>query len=167
MASSKVIVHHPPVQVVVMVTPWNFPAAMITRKVARRSPPYVRDQAAGRSTTPALRVAQLLEEAGVPASLVNVVPTSTPVRGSMPPPSIVPPAWCRSPARLRSARSCSSAAPSRPQGRDGARRQCSAGRVRGRRSRPGCRGRHDRQDASLCRGLHCGEPHVCARRRCR
>ena len=32
--SSKIIVHHPPVGVVVMVTPWNFPAAMITRKVA-------------------------------------------------------------------------------------------------------------------------------------
>ena len=32
--ANKIIVHHPPVGVVVMVTPWNFPAAMITRKVA-------------------------------------------------------------------------------------------------------------------------------------
>ena len=30
----KILIHHPPVGVVVMVTPWNFPAAMITRKVA-------------------------------------------------------------------------------------------------------------------------------------
>ena len=29
----KMIVHHPPMGVVVMVTPWNFPAAMITRKL--------------------------------------------------------------------------------------------------------------------------------------
>jgi len=32
--ANKIIVRHPPVGVVVMVTPWNFPAAMITRKVA-------------------------------------------------------------------------------------------------------------------------------------
>lgn len=73
----KILIHHPPVGVVVMVTPWNFPAAMITRKVA----PAL---AAGNACvikppkeTPltALRVAELLEEAGVPAGLVNVVPT--------------------------------------------------------------------------------------------
>lgn len=61
-----------------MVTPWNFPAAMITRKVA----PAL---AAGNavvikppSETPltALRVANLLHEAGVPAGVVNVVPTA-------------------------------------------------------------------------------------------
>ncbi len=73
----KIIVHHPPVGVVVMVTPWNFPAAMITRKVA----PAL---AAGNACvikppkeTPltALRVAAILEDAGVPPGLVNVVPT--------------------------------------------------------------------------------------------
>lgn len=75
--ANKIIVHHPPVGVVVMVTPWNFPAAMITRKVA----PAL---AAGNACvikppkeTPltALRIAELLEAAGVPAGLVNVVPT--------------------------------------------------------------------------------------------
>jgi succinate-semialdehyde dehydrogenase/glutarate-semialdehyde dehydrogenase len=74
---NKIIVRHPPVGVVVMVTPWNFPAAMITRKVA----PAL---AAGNAVvikppteTPltALRVADLLQEAGVPAGVVNVVPT--------------------------------------------------------------------------------------------
>jgi succinate-semialdehyde dehydrogenase/glutarate-semialdehyde dehydrogenase len=72
------IVHHPPVGVVVMVTPWNFPAAMITRKLA----PAL---AAGNGVvvkpappTPltALRIAELLAEAEVPAGLVNVVPTT-------------------------------------------------------------------------------------------
>jgi succinate-semialdehyde dehydrogenase/glutarate-semialdehyde dehydrogenase len=77
---NRIIVHHPPVGVVVMVTPWNFPAAMITRKVA----PAL---AAGNgcvikppAETPltALRVAELLEEAGVPPGLVNVVPSVDP-----------------------------------------------------------------------------------------
>ena len=73
----RIITRHPPVGVVAMITPWNFPAAMITRKVA----PAL---AAGNSVvikpareTPltALRVAELLEEAGVPKGVVNVVPT--------------------------------------------------------------------------------------------
>ena len=77
--NNKIIVRHPPVGVVVMVTPWNFPAAMITRKVA----PAI---GAGNACvikppkeTPltALRVAELLGEAGVPDGIVNVVPTST------------------------------------------------------------------------------------------
>jgi len=76
--ANKIIVHHPPVGVVVMVTPRNFPAAMITRKVAPAlgagnavviKPP---------KETPltALRVAELLTEAGVPPGVVNVVPTA-------------------------------------------------------------------------------------------
>ena len=75
--ANRIIVRHPPVGVVLMVTPWNFPAAMITRKVA----PAL---AAGNAVvikppkeTPltALRIGSLLEEAGVPAGVVNVVPT--------------------------------------------------------------------------------------------
>ncbi len=75
--ANRIIVRHPPVGVVVMVTPWNFPAAMITRKLA----PAL---AAGNGVvvkppkeTPltALRIAELLTEAGVPDGLVNVVPT--------------------------------------------------------------------------------------------
>jgi succinate-semialdehyde dehydrogenase/glutarate-semialdehyde dehydrogenase len=77
--ANKIIVHHPPVGVVVMVTPWNFPAAMITRKLAPAlgagngvviKPPAL-------TPLTALRIAELLGEAGVPAGLVNVVPTST------------------------------------------------------------------------------------------
>ena len=77
--NNKIIVRHPPVGVVTMVTPWNFPAAMITRKLA---PCLGAGNAAvvkPAKETPltALRIAELVEEAGVPAGLVNVVPTST------------------------------------------------------------------------------------------
>ena len=78
--NNKIIVRHPPVGVVTMVTPWNFPAAMITRKLA---PCLGAGNAAvikPAKETPltALRVADLLQEAGVPGGLINVVPTSTP-----------------------------------------------------------------------------------------
>ena len=76
---NKIIVRHPPVGVVTMVTPWNFPAAMITRKLA---PALGAGNAAvikpARETPlTALRVADLLQDAGVPDGLINVVPTST------------------------------------------------------------------------------------------
>ncbi len=77
--NNQIIVHHPPVGVVLMITPWNFPAAMITRKLAPAlgagnavviKPP---------KETPltALRVVELMAEAGVPDGVINVVPTST------------------------------------------------------------------------------------------
>jgi succinate-semialdehyde dehydrogenase / glutarate-semialdehyde dehydrogenase len=75
--ANRIIVHHPPMGVVVIVTPWNFPAAMITRKLA----PAL---AAGNACvikppreTPltALRIGELLEEAGLPPGVVNLVPT--------------------------------------------------------------------------------------------
>ncbi len=77
---NRILVRHPPVGVVVMITPWNFPAAMITRKAA----PAI---AAGNavvikppSETPltALRVADLMQQAGLPPGVVNVVPTRQP-----------------------------------------------------------------------------------------
>ena len=77
--TNKIVVHHPPVGVVVIVTPWNFPAAMITRKLA----PAL---AAGNAVvikppreTPltALRIGELLGEAGVPDGVVNIVPTTS------------------------------------------------------------------------------------------
>ena len=78
--ANRLLVSYQPVGVSVLVTPWNFPAAMATRKIA----PAV---AAGCTTvlkpaaeTPltALAVAALLEEAGLPAGVVNVVTTSSP-----------------------------------------------------------------------------------------
>ncbi len=77
--ANRFIVHHPPVGVVAMITPWNFPAAMITRKLAPAlgagnavviKPPR-------EAPLTALRVADLLDEVGFPPGAINVVPTST------------------------------------------------------------------------------------------
>lgn len=78
--AAKYLVQHPPVGVVVLVTPWNFPAAMIARKIA---PALAAGNAvvvkpAAETPLTALRMAELMEEAGVPAGVINVVPTSDP-----------------------------------------------------------------------------------------
>ncbi|ODS05005.1 NAD-dependent succinate-semialdehyde dehydrogenase [Vibrio scophthalmi] len=74
-SDGKIIVTKEPIGVVAAITPWNFPAAMITRKCA---PAF----AAGCSVvlkpapeTPftALALAKLAEEAGFPAGLLNVI----------------------------------------------------------------------------------------------
>lgn len=76
----RIIVQHPPMGVVVMVTPWNFPAAMITRKLAPAlgAGNAVVIKPPAETPLTALRVAELCEEAGVPAGLINVVPSSDP-----------------------------------------------------------------------------------------
>jgi succinate-semialdehyde dehydrogenase/glutarate-semialdehyde dehydrogenase len=76
----RVLVHHPPIGVVVMVTPWNFPAAMIARKVAPAlaAGNGVVVKPAAETPLTALRLAELIEAAGVPAGLVNMVPTTNP-----------------------------------------------------------------------------------------
>jgi len=75
--ANRILVVRQPVGVCVLVTPWNFPAAMATRKIG----PAV---AAGctvilkpASDTPltALAMAAILAEAGVPAGVVNVLPS--------------------------------------------------------------------------------------------
>lgn len=76
--SNQIIVRHPPVGVVVVVTPWNFPAAMITRKVA---PALAAGNAVVIKPAPetpltALRLGKLFLEAGVPPGVVNIVPTT-------------------------------------------------------------------------------------------
>ncbi len=77
--SNRIVVHHPPVGVVVIVTPWNFPAAMITRKLA---PALAAGNAAvikppRETPLTALRIGELLHEAGLPAGVVNIVPTTS------------------------------------------------------------------------------------------
>jgi succinate-semialdehyde dehydrogenase/glutarate-semialdehyde dehydrogenase len=75
--TNRIIVRHPPVGVVVIVTPWNFPAAMITRKLA---PALAAGNAAvikppRETPLTALRIGELLHQAGVPDGVVNIVPT--------------------------------------------------------------------------------------------
>ena len=64
-----------PVGVVALITPWNFPAAMLTRKAAAALAAGCTVVAHPASETPlsALALAELAERAGVPAGVFNVV----------------------------------------------------------------------------------------------
>lgn len=75
----KILVLHQPVGVAVLVTPWNFPAAMATRKIAPALAAGCTVILKPASETPltALLVAQILEAAGVPPGVVNVLPSQT------------------------------------------------------------------------------------------
>ena len=76
--TTRTIVTHRPVGVAALVTPWNFPAAMATRKIApalAAGCPVVLKPAAETPLT-ALAIADLLDSAGVPGGVVNVVPTT-------------------------------------------------------------------------------------------
>nr|WTB34836.1 NAD-dependent succinate-semialdehyde dehydrogenase [Streptomyces sp. NBC_00830] len=71
------LVRREPVGVTAFVTPWNFPAAMATRKIAPALAAGCPVLLKPAPDTPlaALAVAQLLTEAGLPDGLVNVLPT--------------------------------------------------------------------------------------------
>jgi succinate-semialdehyde dehydrogenase/glutarate-semialdehyde dehydrogenase len=76
-SGARIFVHHKPAGVAVLVTPWNFPAAMATRKIGpalAAGCPVVLKPA---SETPLTMLAlmPILEEAGVPAGVVNVIPS--------------------------------------------------------------------------------------------
>ncbi len=74
----RIMVIHQPIGTAVLVTPWNFPAAMATRKIApalAAGCPVVLKPAAETPLT-ALVIAQILAEVGVPGGVVNVVPTN-------------------------------------------------------------------------------------------
>ena len=86
-SGARIVVQHKPAGVAVLVTPWNFPAAMATRKIGpalAAGCPCVLKPA---SETPLTMLAlmPILEEAGVPAGVVNVIPTrrSGPVVSAM------------------------------------------------------------------------------------
>ena len=74
-ASQRILVWHEPVGVTAAITPWNFPAAMITRKVAPALAAGCTMILKPAPETPltALALAALAEEAGVPAGVFNVV----------------------------------------------------------------------------------------------
>jgi succinate-semialdehyde dehydrogenase/glutarate-semialdehyde dehydrogenase len=75
---SRSFVTHRPVGVAALVTPWNFPAAMATRKIAPALAAGCTVVLKPAAETPltALAVARLLREAGVPEGVVNVVTTT-------------------------------------------------------------------------------------------
>ncbi len=74
--ANKILVLHQPIGVAYLVTPWNFPAAMATRKIAPALAAGCAVVLKPATLTPltALAVADVLHEAGVPAGVVNVVP---------------------------------------------------------------------------------------------
>ena len=74
-ADKRILVLRQPVGVVAAITPWNFPAAMITRKVAPALAAGCTVVCKPASQTPftALALAELAHRAGVPAGVFNVV----------------------------------------------------------------------------------------------
>ena len=75
--ANRIMVQHQPVGVSVLVTPWNFPAAMATRKIgpALAAGCTVVLKPAKETPLSAFAVAEILREAGVPDGVVNVLTT--------------------------------------------------------------------------------------------
>ncbi|XP_011562481.3 glutarate-semialdehyde dehydrogenase [Plutella xylostella] len=76
--NKQVLVTREPVGVVSVITPWNFPFAMITRKVAALMAAGCTCVIKPSEDTPlaALAAAELADQAGVPKGVINVVTTS-------------------------------------------------------------------------------------------
>lgn len=76
----KILVDHEPIGIAVLITPWNFPAAMATRKIgpALAAGCTVILKPASETPLTAYAMARLGEEAGVPPGVVNVLTTSKP-----------------------------------------------------------------------------------------
>jgi succinate-semialdehyde dehydrogenase/glutarate-semialdehyde dehydrogenase len=76
-SGARILVHHKPAGVAVLVTPWNFPAAMATRKIGPALAAGCTVVLKPASDTPLTMLAlmPILEEAGMPAGVVNVVPS--------------------------------------------------------------------------------------------
>src|SRR6202045_4013737 len=76
--SNHILVQLQPIGVAVLVTPWNFPAAMATRKIgpALAAGCSVVLKPASETPLTALAIADVLARAGVPAGVVNVVPST-------------------------------------------------------------------------------------------
>jgi succinate-semialdehyde dehydrogenase/glutarate-semialdehyde dehydrogenase len=74
-ANARMVVIKQPVGVCAAITPWNFPSAMITRKIAPALAAGCTIVCRPASETPlsALAMAVLAEQAGVPAGVVNIV----------------------------------------------------------------------------------------------
>jgi succinate-semialdehyde dehydrogenase/glutarate-semialdehyde dehydrogenase len=75
--TNRILVVRQPIGVSVLVTPWNFPAAMATRKIGPALAAGCTVVLKPASDTPltALALGALLSEAGVPAGVVNVLPS--------------------------------------------------------------------------------------------
>ena len=78
--TNRMLVGHAPIGVSLLITPWNFPAAMATRKIgpALAAGCTVVLKPAEETPLTALLIVDILREAGVPEGVVNVVVTDDP-----------------------------------------------------------------------------------------
>jgi len=78
--ANRIIIDHQPIGICVLITPWNFPAAMATRKIgpALAAGCTVILKPATETPLTAYALAALYEEAGVPPGVVNVLTTRKP-----------------------------------------------------------------------------------------
>jgi len=76
-SGARILVQHKPAGVAVLVTPWNFPAAMATRKIGPALAAGCTVVLKPASDTPLTMLAlmPILAEAGVPDGVVNVIPS--------------------------------------------------------------------------------------------
>jgi len=76
----RFIVAHQPIGVVAAITPWNYPASMITRKVAPALAAGCTVVLKPAEATPlcGIEIFKILEEAGVPPGVINLVTASDP-----------------------------------------------------------------------------------------
>lgn len=76
----RIVVDHEPIGICLLITPWNFPAAMATRKIgpALAAGCTVILKPASETPLTAYAMARLAEEAGVPSGVISVITTSRP-----------------------------------------------------------------------------------------
>nr|WP_276122509.1 NAD-dependent succinate-semialdehyde dehydrogenase [Pararhizobium qamdonense] len=78
--ANRIVVDYQPIGICLLITPWNFPAAMATRKIAPALAAGCTVILKPASETPltAYALAAIYEEAGIPPGVVNVLTTSDP-----------------------------------------------------------------------------------------
>lgn len=78
--ANRIVVMYQPIGVSLLITPWNFPAAMATRKIAPALAAGCTCILKPAEETPltAYAIAQIMLEAGIPSGVVNVITTSEP-----------------------------------------------------------------------------------------
>jgi succinate-semialdehyde dehydrogenase/glutarate-semialdehyde dehydrogenase len=78
--ANRIMVQYQPIGIALLITPWNFPAAMATRKIAPALAAGCTCILKPAEETPltALAVAEIMRRAGVPAGVINVLNTSDP-----------------------------------------------------------------------------------------
>lgn len=78
--TNRIVVDYQPIGICVLITPWNFPAAMATRKIAPALAAGCTVILKPATETPltAYALAAIYQEAGVPPGVVNVLTTTSP-----------------------------------------------------------------------------------------